>query len=234
MLSVVITVRNRPGYLRQCIDALLRQSLDRARFEIVVVDDASEDDTWKVVSEYAFRRKHAPPKVLAKRLLRRRGPGLARNIGNGMAHGDIIVVQDSDDISLPNRLQVIEDYFRDHPHVDLFFSGANMVRADLKHMQYHHARHHYWKILESQQLIWHPTMAYRRSILSCAGGPVSYPSDLADVDYGFLLDAKKAGVRYGLYDQPLVLYRNHPGQISRADHALQQKLAQEKRAKARG
>jgi hypothetical protein len=74
-------------------------------------------------------------------------------------------------------------------------------------------------------------MAYKRSILTCAGGPIEYPSDLADVDYGFLLDAKRAGIKPGHYDSPLVQYRSHPKQISRANHKLQQKLAAEKRKK---
>jgi len=56
---------------------------------------------------------------------------------------------------------------------------------------------------------------------------------MADVDYGFLLRAKNAGYRFGCVDDDLVMYRNHPGQISRADYGLQQKLANEKRQRVR-
>lgn len=234
MLSVVITVRNRPKYLRECLEALLKQDYPSMDYEIIVVDDASTDSTTEEAVHYGgslFVGRKTPP-YFVKVLESHSGPGIARNIGNSMAIGDIIVVQDSDDISLRDRLSIIARYFEAHPHVDLFYSGANMVDRNLKNGRYHHARHGHWKRLEQHQDIWHPTMAYRKKILTCGGGIIEYPADMADVDYGFLLAAKAAGVQYGLYDQPLVLYRTHPGQISRAQNVLQQKLAREKSAAA--
>ena len=224
-ISVVITARNRARYLEECVAALKRQDYPADQYEIVIVDDASTDETPQFLESLG----DGGAAVKKYRLETRGGPGKARNVGNFMAAGEIIAVQDSDDISLASRLRTIDTIMGSHPHADVFYSCANMVDKNLKYIQYHHARHHHWKNLERQQDIWHPTMAYRARILTCRGGPVEYPEDLADVDYGFLLKAKKSGLQYVLYDQPLALYRQHPRQISRAQRGLQQKLAAQKR-----
>lgn len=235
MLSVVVTVRNRPQYLRECLEALLKQDLPGDQFEIIVVDDCSTDQTWNVCQQYGARQK--PPRIWAYQTKERLGPGGARNLGNEMAAGEVLVVQDSDDISQGRRLSVIKEYFAAHPRVDIFFSGAMYVDRNLKPVRYHPASMGHVKILEHHQLIQHPTMAYRTLVIDGKKsgvdqkprGAVKYPGEMADVDYGFLLEAKRHGYRFGCIDKDLVMYRNHPEQISRAQFGLQQKLANEKR-----
>jgi glycosyltransferase involved in cell wall biosynthesis len=233
LVSVVVTVRNRPQYLRECIESLLKQDFDAEQFEIIVVDDCSSDNTFEVAVEYAKRRK--PPRIFAYKTEKRLGPGGARNFGNESAAGEIIVVQDSDDVSQGRRLRVIADYFAAHEDVDIFFSSAVYTNKDLKPTRSHHANISYVACLENHQLIQHPTMAYRDGVLtgSKKRTAVKYPDEMADVDYGFLLSAKKAGYKFGCVDQNLVLYRNHPEQISQADHQLQQTLAHQKRQATR-
>ena len=227
-ISVVVTVRNRPQYLKECVRSLIEQDYPSNQFEVLIVDDASDDElTPRAARELNQTHRQVHALYLPFRL----GPGAARNYGNSHAHGELIVVADSDDISLPQRLRAIDAYFEGKQfECDIFYSGANAVDKNLKHKFYHHARWGDVKLLDrGVQEIWHPTMAYRASILKCNGGAIEYPEDMADVDLGFLLAARNAGLRFGLLDTPLVLYRSHPGQISRADHALQQKLAREKR-----
>ncbi|WP_066331134.1 glycosyltransferase [Azohydromonas lata] len=52
-IAVVIPTCRRPDLLRRCLQALLRQRLDPARFEVLVVDDGRSDDTRAVVDELA-------------------------------------------------------------------------------------------------------------------------------------------------------------------------------------
>jgi glycosyltransferase involved in cell wall biosynthesis len=87
-VSVVIAVRNDPGGLRHTLDALLDQTLDVARYEVIVVDDASTDDTPAIA--------RAAPGV---RLLVQPAPGgsyAARNRGLAEAQGRYVAITDAD------------------------------------------------------------------------------------------------------------------------------------------
>jgi len=225
-LSVVITAQNRPAYLKECVESLKKQSLDPAQFEIIIVDDDSKDPRALAAVRECVENKGGH-QILGFYLQKSRGPGGARNCGNGHAAGDIIVVQDSDDISLEHRLLKIKNWFNMNIWADVFYSGAYLVDESLKTCAQHRATLEQFAHLERHQDIWHPTMAYRRRVLD----QVSYPEDPADVDYGFLLAAKKAGCQFGFIDEPLVLYRSHPGQISRAQFAQQQVLAAAKKGR---
>ncbi|CDI05354.1 glycosyltransferase [Candidatus Nitrosotenuis uzonensis] len=51
MVSVILPARNEEGFIEKCLDSLLEQ--DYENYEIIAIDDSSEDDTGKIISEYA-------------------------------------------------------------------------------------------------------------------------------------------------------------------------------------
>ena len=105
-LSVVTPTRNRAAVLGRCLTALARQSLDSARYEIVVVDDGSTDDT-PVVVEAA--RRAAPCAIRMFRLGGHSGIPAARNVAVREARGDLIVFVDSDEFAPPGFLAAHRD-----------------------------------------------------------------------------------------------------------------------------
>ena len=50
-VSIILPARNEEKYLANCLDSLINQ--DYQNYEIVVIDDSSEDSTGKIISEYA-------------------------------------------------------------------------------------------------------------------------------------------------------------------------------------
>jgi glycosyltransferase involved in cell wall biosynthesis len=100
-LSVVIPTYNRLPILRQCLEALERQELAPpiSRFEVVLVDDGSTDDTVAWLEQNAAALPHV-------RLIRQDhgGPAEGRNRGVDHAAGDVIVFIDSDLVVLPDFL----------------------------------------------------------------------------------------------------------------------------------
>ncbi len=87
-LSVVVPVHNRSALLRACLDSLAAQSF-RA-FEVVIVDDGSDEDLRPVVQAY--------PSLTLQFLQRPQGgPGAARQTGGLAAQGAVILYLDSDD-----------------------------------------------------------------------------------------------------------------------------------------
>ncbi len=50
-VSIILPARNEENFLSKCLDSLIKQ--DYQNYEIIVVNDSSDDSTWKIISEYA-------------------------------------------------------------------------------------------------------------------------------------------------------------------------------------
>jgi len=86
---------NAAGYVKSAIESVLAQSHED--FELIVIDDASTDDTARIVEPYS-----GDPRVIYKKIPRS-GTSRAKNIGIGMSKGNLIAFLDSDDIFLPGK-----------------------------------------------------------------------------------------------------------------------------------
>lgn len=98
VFSVVIPTYNRKDKLIKCLDALNMQTLSKSKFEVLVVDDASNDGTYEVL------KKHD---VKVFRLKKNSGRSVARNFGVSQAKGKYVVFTDSDCIVPNDWLQKI-------------------------------------------------------------------------------------------------------------------------------
>jgi O-antigen biosynthesis protein len=92
-VSVIICVHNGQETMRQCLQAV--SELDYPHYEVLVIDDGSEDGTADIVAEYASQ-----PGFRSFRT-ENRGLGMARNLGLEQAEGDIVAFIDSD--AYPDR-----------------------------------------------------------------------------------------------------------------------------------
>jgi GT2 family glycosyltransferase len=110
LVSVVIPARDRREELVDCIESIRRQDHPH---EIIVVDDASEDDT------VAFVREHYPD-VTVLTGEHRAGPSHLRNRGIRTASGEFILFLDSDtELPRPDWLAHLVAVQRAHPDVAL-------------------------------------------------------------------------------------------------------------------
>jgi len=100
-VSVIIPTYNRSWSLREAIDSVLAQ--DRCRFELIVVDDGSTDDTPEQLRSYGDR--------LTVVRQENRGVSAARNTGIRHASGSLIAFLDSDDQWLPDKLHRQSKFF---------------------------------------------------------------------------------------------------------------------------
>ena len=97
VVSVIVPVYNRASMIGAAIDSALRAASDLP-MEVVVVDDASTDDTASTVIAYDDDR------VRLLRLDRNGGQSAARNHGLDAARGEYVKFLDSDDLLLPGHL----------------------------------------------------------------------------------------------------------------------------------
>lgn len=91
MYSFIVPVFNSEKYISETIDSILGQKTEY-RFEIVVVDDGSTDNSYNIVEEY--KDKNGDIIMLSQE---NRGAAAARNIGIKAAKGKWIICVDSDD-----------------------------------------------------------------------------------------------------------------------------------------
>ena len=96
MISVIIPTYNRAKLLLRSMQSVLEQTF--TDLELIVVDDASTDDTEQVVTSVRDDR------VRYIRMEKNGGAGAARNAGIAAARGEWIAFQDSDDVWFPDKL----------------------------------------------------------------------------------------------------------------------------------
>lgn len=92
-VSIVIPVRNRPDEIRACLDSLVALDYPRTSLEIIVVDDASTDETPEAVASYG----RGSVRLLAQK--QHRGQSECRNVGARAGTGELVAFIDSDCIA---------------------------------------------------------------------------------------------------------------------------------------
>ena len=93
-ISIIIPCYNAAQYLHQCLDSILNQSIGLDALEIILVDDASTDETLSILQEYEQRY---PEHILLIPCESNGRQGRARNIGLAYASGTYISFIDADD-----------------------------------------------------------------------------------------------------------------------------------------
>lgn len=100
--SVIVPVYNRPEYLEFCINSILSGTY--RDFEIIIVDDGSDEDTLKVCEE--IKNKNERIRLISKA---HGGVSSARNEGLRQARGEFVSFIDSDDMVEPEYLRTLTD-----------------------------------------------------------------------------------------------------------------------------
>lgn len=106
-ISVVVTNFNYGRYIRRCLRSLLSQDLDRSRYEIIVVDDKSADDSLQAIA--AFVEAGDVKVVVNKRNL---GVGGSARVGVDHSRGKYLVRVDADDYVQPAFLSMLFNFLR--------------------------------------------------------------------------------------------------------------------------
>lgn len=94
-ISVIVPVYNVAPYIQRCVRSLCNQTYPN--YELIFVDDASPDDSIKIIYEELAHYQDVAKKVKILRHRTNSGLGAARNSGLSMAQGEWCVFVDSDD-----------------------------------------------------------------------------------------------------------------------------------------
>lgn len=110
LVSVIIPTFNRAAFVHEAVASVLVQR--DARFELIVVDDGSCDDTAALL-----RREFGD--LVKITCTDNRGVSAARNLGVRRSRGELVAFLDSDDLWLPEKLTVQVAFFREHPDAQI-------------------------------------------------------------------------------------------------------------------
>ena len=115
-VSICLPTYNRAGYLRKCIRSILAQSY--ADLEVIVLDNASSDDTGAVVREFD------DPRLQYHRNERNIGPFGNMNLGISLARGEYICIAHDDDAYLPDFVERVVSLLEANPSMAMAHSAV--------------------------------------------------------------------------------------------------------------
>lgn len=118
-LSIVLPTYNQAHFLPRALDSVLNQTFHD--YELIVVNDGSTDDTSHVLNEYQQRYGFTVVHQVNQKL-----PG-ALNTGFRRARGQYLTWTSSDNIMLPNMLQVLVDALDRHPEIGLVYADWEVI-----------------------------------------------------------------------------------------------------------
>lgn len=98
LISIITPAYNAAQFLRLTIESVLQQTVQE--WEMLIVDDASSDNTSDIATELSNR----DDRIILFRQAKNNGPALARNAALERARGRYIAFLDSDDLWLPEKL----------------------------------------------------------------------------------------------------------------------------------
>jgi glycosyltransferase involved in cell wall biosynthesis len=208
LVSVVLPVWNGERYLSEAIDSVLSQT--HRHFELIIVDDGSDDRSREIIACSAKRDARVQPIYAAHRGL---VPTL--NAGGDAAQGKYIARLDYDDIALPGRLEQQVRFLEDHPAVALVATAYQCIDAagqrrpivNKPPADNDSAR----KRLGVGNPFCHSTVMMRRDVFAQLGGyrPLFAEAEDYDLWTRFADHHELAGI-----PEVLVLYRIHARQVS--------------------
>ena len=114
-VSVVVPAYNAAATLPRALRSVFEQTCQPA--EVIVVDDASSDQTWDMLQQVCAEHPDQPVRTL--RLERNGGVASARNAGWAAASQEYIAFLDADDAWHPQKLELQHRWMLDHPRVVL-------------------------------------------------------------------------------------------------------------------
>jgi glycosyltransferase involved in cell wall biosynthesis len=112
-LSIVICTYNRARYLPKALKSLEQQVTVGVCFEVIVVDNASTDDTQQVIENLIPQLFNAQFVFLQEL---RQGASFARNTGAQHANAPLLCFMDDDAVAYPDFVSSILHFFSQHPH----------------------------------------------------------------------------------------------------------------------
>lgn len=218
-VSVALSTCNGAAFLPEQLESLAAQT--RRPDELVVRDDASEDDTPAILRAFAAR---APFPVTVEHGAQRLGSTRSFERAIAACTGTIVALSDQDDVWRRDKLSAIEGRFQADPRVGLVFSDGDLIDAASHpigarlwaRVGFDRRRRRFWRrrgaltALVPGRIVSGATMAFRSAFRPLV---LPVPEAIAPMIHdGWIALAIAAVADVAFIEDPLVAYRLHGGQ----------------------
>lgn len=215
-ISVLMSVYNSENFIEEAMDSLLGQKF--RDMEILVVDDASEDSSLRILERYTKLDKRV------KLFKNNENKGLTKSLNFLLekAKGEFIARMDADDISLPERLYEEYNYLKKNRDIFLIGTGAYNINEKgiiLFKSEPLTTSEEIAETLPSGNCIYHPSIMFRNE------GYQYREKFIFSQDYDFYLTLLSIGKKLSNLETHLVKYRVNSSSISNKKGYLQQLFA---------
>jgi len=215
-ISILIPCYNASHTLNEAIESMLNQTY--TDFEIIAVDDGSEDDTKRILENWAKRDNRI--KVFAKE-----HSGIIDSLNYGLKYctAEYIARMDADDRSHHERLAEQIAFLDDHPKIGL-------VSCLVKGFPQNHVREGFrvyinWlnslvyndeiqRDMYVESPLPHPSVVFRKQVMLEVGG---YQEHGWAEDYDLWLRMAQAGIQFAKVPRECLEWREHPERLTRKD-----------------
>ncbi len=200
LVSVIMGIYNCADTLHNAIESLISQTY--TNWELIMCDDASTDNTYKVAKE--FEKKYDNIHIIKNE----KNMQLAYSLNQclAIAKGEFIARMDSDDLSLPTRFEKQVNFLIDNPEYAVVGTGAEINSSKQKNgIRIANEKPTVQKMLHGTPYL-HPTIMMRKTTFDVLNG--YYVSDRTkrgqDLDLWFRFYAK--GFKGYNLQEPLLIY----------------------------
>jgi|GEM_PF-939201 len=218
-VSIIIPTYNRAQFIGQTIDSVLAQTF--TDYEIIVVDDASTDDTAQVLAGYGDR-------IRVITLETNTGPSLTRNTALQEARGELIAFLDSDDLWYPIMLATTVAHLKKNPATDMVGAAWDVIdesgqpiRPANKPSNFQPAvQADFLRAIAVGNFLLPLSLLIRRKCFDCCGG--FDPTLRASVDWDLFVRLAAHNHKLDLIDVPVARYRRHRASITGDPQRMEQ------------
>jgi len=204
-ISIVVPTFNSAKVLGACLESLTNQTVGRERYEVIVVDDGSTDETRDVVSKYPIRYIYQ----------QNSGPAVARNNGVRQAEGEIILFTDADCEPQSNWIEELIKPLKDPQVVGvkgIYKTRQEELIARLVQIEYEH-KYERMRKFKYIDFIDTYSAAYRKDIFMKYGGfdERYIKASVEDQEFSFRLsrDGNKM-----VFNPEAVVYHRHSARLT--------------------
>jgi glycosyltransferase involved in cell wall biosynthesis len=216
LVSVVMPFCDADRTLGEALESILSQTL--VDFELVAIDDGSQDESAKIIQLQCGADKRV-------RLLRPGKLGIVGALNLGVLHSRASVVarMDADDIMHPERLEVQWRCLHERPELALVGTKVEMFPKEqirpgyLEYIRWQNKLVEPWEIASNMYVetpFAHPSVMFRKEVVQALGG---YKEGPFPEDYELWLRMHQRGQLMAKIPRTLLLWRDHPGRLSRVD-----------------
>lgn len=217
LVTVILPVYNAEMYLKEAISSILNQTYPN--FEFIIINDGSTDDSVNIIKSFTDQR------IILIENDKNIGLTATLNKGLSLANGKYILRMDQDDISLPKRIQIQVSFMENNPEIGICGSARIVIRDGKKVVFNNNVKTHgeIKSFLLFQNCIAHPTVIMRKSeLLDKELMYESYHAEDYDLWSRAVLKTKMANIT-----EPLLIYREHPHQMSQTKILEHEKTSRE-------